>query len=239
MAIRTQSEKCVSAQMLERQMRNWEIARTQNPKSGGVDTPTQTVRDFVTISRSVGLSGAYLAKRLHDRLGWPVYDRGILLAMAGDDVCRAKLFEVLDEREENWVESFMRGLMQPNYVGREAYFEKLVETVAMLSRTAPGIFIGRGVDLILPHQVGLRVRLSANREFCARAYSKDRNLSIEAATREIDAIERDRARYIKQNFHVSPCEAERFDLVINLERFTIDEATEIVEGILRSRGIGE
>lgn len=239
MAIRTQSEKGVSAQMLERQMRNWEIARTQNQQSSERVKSEKTVQEFVTISRSVGLPGAYLATKLHDRLGWPVYDRGILLAMAGDDVCRAKLFEVLDEREENWVETFMRGLMQPNFVSREAYSEKLVETVAMLSRTAPGIFIGRGVDLILPQDVGLRVRLSASREFCARAYSKDCNMSIEAATREIDAIERDRARYIKHNFHVSPCEAERFDLVINLERLTIDEAIEIVEGILRSRGIGK
>lgn len=237
MAIRTLSEKRASAQMLERQMRNWEIARSQYHPSGKADTAPKPVRDFLTISRSVGLPGELLADRLHDRLGWPVFNREILRTMAGDDACRAQIFEVLDERAESWLHSFMRGFMQPNFVGREAYFNRLVETVAALSRSAPGIFIGRGVDLILPKKVGLRVRLTASREYCSEAYAKEHGTTVEAALREIEAIERDRTRFIKQNFHVLPDEIERFDLIVHSERITLDETIELILGLLRSRRI--
>lgn len=237
MAIRTLSEKRASAQMLERQMRNWEIARSQEVKSNKAETLPRPVRPFVSISRSVGLPGELLAGRLHDKLGWPVFNREILRTMAGDDACRAQIFEVLDERAESWLHTFMRGFLQPNFVGREAYFNRLVETVAALSRTAPGIFIGRGVDLILPKNVGLRVRLSAGRDYCANAYSKDHGITYETALRDIEAIEHDRVRFIKQNFHVLPEASDRFDLVINSERVSLDETIDLVLAVLTKRGI--
>ncbi|MCB9853579.1 MAG: cytidylate kinase-like family protein [Phycisphaerales bacterium] len=237
MAIRTLSEKRTTNQMLERQMRNWEIARSQDHRQKADADMPAAVKEFVTISRSVGLPGAALAERLNERLGWPVFDRELLRTMAGDDACRARIFRDLDERAENWVQAFVRGFLQPTFVGREAYFNRLVETVAALSRSAPGIFIGRGVDLILPRDLGLRVRLTADRAFCATQYAADHGVTYDAAMREIEAIERDRARYIKQNFHVLPDEASRFDLVVNLERVTINEAIDLVFAVMRSRGI--
>lgn len=237
MAIRTLSEKRTTNQMLERQMRNWEIARSLDHRPKTAMGAQPTVKEFVTISRSAGLPGDLLADRLHERLGWPVFDREILRSMAGDDACRERIFRDLDERAENWVQAFVRGFMQPTFVGREAYFNRLVETVAALSRAAPGIFIGRGVDLILPRDLGLRVRFSAGRAFCAQRCAADRSMTYDAAMREIEAIERDRTRYIKQNFHVMPDEASRFDLIVNLERISIDEAIDVVFTVMRSRGI--
>lgn len=237
MAIRTLSEKRVAEHTLERQMRNWEIARSQKQKSDKLGTPPKEVQDFVTISRSAGLPGDTLADRLHDRLGWPVFDRDLLRTMAGDDACREQVFSVLDERAEHWLQAFVRGFMQQTFVGREAYFNRLVETVAALSRTAPGIFIGRGVDMILPRHVGIRIRLSASRAYCAAAYAREHNLTPDAAMREIEAVERDRARFIKQNFHVLPDESSRFDLIVNMEHISVDEAVDFVLCIMRMRGM--
>jgi len=237
MAIRTLSEKRTSDQMLERQMRNWEIARSQDHRDRPESGPPTAVKDFITISRSVGLPGNALADRLQARLGWPVFDREILRTMAGNDECRERIFRDLDERAENWVEAFVRGFMQPTFVGREAYFNRLVETVAALSRSAPAIFIGRGVDMILPRDLGLRVRLSAGRDYCARAYSDERSVTFESAMREIESVERNRAQYIKQNFHVAPDAAARFDVIVNMERVTLDEAVDMVFSVLTSRGI--
>jgi hypothetical protein len=71
------------AKLVERQMRNWEIARQQCPEFEQ-DPEQKQVEDFVTISRQVASGGYVVAQLLGQRLGWPVFDKEILHHMAGD-----------------------------------------------------------------------------------------------------------------------------------------------------------
>ena len=93
--------------IVERQLRNWEIARSQK-LDRPVEPRTQVVEHFVSVSRAVGLPGEQVAERLHERLGWPVFDREILHAMAGDDAYRERIYRELDEHDENWLDEFVR-----------------------------------------------------------------------------------------------------------------------------------
>jgi hypothetical protein len=77
--------------LVERQMRNWELSRAQRPVPQPAAPPRQ-VEDFVTISRLVEAGGQEVAHELGQRLGWPVFDREILQAMAHDDAVRARLY---------------------------------------------------------------------------------------------------------------------------------------------------
>ena len=76
----------ISAKALERQMRNWELSRLQ--RLGREDTSRPPVEDFVTVSRQVGGAGEEIASGLGERLGWPVFGKNLLEAMAGDDSIR-------------------------------------------------------------------------------------------------------------------------------------------------------
>ncbi|UCD28605.1 MAG: cytidylate kinase family protein, partial [Planctomycetota bacterium] len=94
------------SKVVERQVRNWELARSQKIDNGSART--QEVEDFVTIANICGAGGNEVAAMLSEKLNWPLFDRQILSVMAGDDDVRARLYETMDERDLGWIENTFR-----------------------------------------------------------------------------------------------------------------------------------
>jgi cytidylate kinase len=221
------------AKLVEKQMRNWEIARQQRLEHER-DRQKRQVADFITISRAVGSAGGQVAQRLAERLGWPLFDKEILQHMAGDDHVRARLYEKMDERDTGWLESVLRWLLQGEF-RKEDYFHRLSEAVLALSRQGPAIFLGRGVDLILPQKRGLRVRLVAPEEDRIREYARQNQCAEDAARAQIARIEHERAEFVRRCFGKATADPTRFDLLINLGRFSQADAVELILAALRLR----
>lgn len=222
------------SRFVERQLRNWEISRHQTamaPREGG-----RQVEHFIALSRAVGLPGQEIASILNLRLGWPVFDREILQAMAGDETWRRELYEAMDGRDSNWLEDFLAG-MSAAREGRDEYFRRLCETMLSLARKGHAIFVGRAADLILPRDAGLRVRVTATREYCIRAWAIQKGLTFEKAVREVEELEHERARFIRHHFHIEASEQTRHDMILNMEQFTGPQAAEVIMTALRVRGI--
>jgi cytidylate kinase len=216
-------------------MRNWEIARRQHVEidEGRPQTP---VADFVAVSQAVGSAGGQVARQLAERLGWPLFDKEILQHMAGDDQVRTRLYEKMDERDTNWLESMLRNLLQGDY-RKEDYLYRLGEAVLALARQGPAIFLGRGADLVLPRDRGLRVRFLAPHEDRVAAYAEQNQCDREAARTEIARAEREREEFFRRCFGQPKVNPTRFDLMINLGRMSHDEAVEVALAILRLRGV--
>lgn len=223
--------------LIERQLRNWEIARSQEGE-GPVAAGVQPVESFITLSRAVGLPGDEIARRLHERTGWPVFDREILAAMADSDELRQQVYAYLDDRDINWVEDFVLS-MNERAISRENYFHRLTETVSALARKCHAVFLGRGADLILPRDVGLRVRLTASHDYCVRTFAASNNLKHEYALRQFEEIEAERTRFIKNHFGVDPGDPTRFDLILNIERLNVAKAVDIILAAADVKGVLE
>jgi len=213
------------AKLVERQMRNWELAKTQRSPSE-VSGRTQ-VEDFVCISREVGADAESICAVLGERLGWPVFDKEILGAMAGDDAIRRQIYASMDERDMGWCEESLRALVQPEFVKND-YFHKLTETVLSLARQGSGIFLGRGADLILPQETGVRVRVVAPPAARIQRFAAICGIVAHAARTEIRRLEEDRAAFIRRHFHIDSADPGRFDLVINLARISTTRAVELI-----------
>jgi len=222
------------ARLVERQMRNWEIARQQRLEAEQRPAAEQ-VADFVTISRAVGSQGGEVAQQLAQRLGWPLFDKELLQHMAGDDQVRARLYETMDERDTSWLESMLRWLLHGE-LRREDYFYRLSETVLALARQGPAVYLGRGVDFILPQDRGLRVRILAPEEMRVRHYARQHACDLRTARAEIARLEREREDFIRQYFGRPKADPTRFDLLLNLGRVPIPEAVELIVTALRLRG---
>lgn len=225
--------------LIEKQMRNWEIERSQRSADTSTSVAQQQVEHFVSLSRSAGLPGFEVAQRLGDRLKWPVFNREILHEMAENDTYRERIYRHLDQHDETWIDQFFRSMMSDRYIGIGEYCQRLRETVAALARKGHAIFVGRGTDLFLPKDVGLRVRLFANHSYCTRSYAAQKGLTEEEADREVTNIERERAKFLKHYFHAEATEPTRHDLLINMERFDLDQTVEMMLTALRLRGIIE
>jgi cytidylate kinase len=223
------------AKLVEKQMRNWELARQQRLEieEGHPQTP---VAHFVTISQAVGSTGEQVARKLAKRLGWPLFDKEILQHMAGDDQVRTRLYEKMDERDTSWLEHMIRNLLQGEY-RQEDYFYRLSEAVLALARQGPAVFLGRGADFVLPQDRGLRVRLLAPEDFRTVMYARQHQCDTDTARAEIARIEREREDFFRRCFRKHRADPTRFDLMINLGRMSHDEAVEMILAALRLRGV--
>ncbi len=213
------------AKLVERQMRNWELARTQRPQA----PPEQraAVEEFVCVSRMTGLAEGEVITELGVRLGWPVFDREILNAMAGDDGLRRRVYDAMDHRDLSWWEETLRPLVHGKAT-RNDYFRRLCETLLSLARTGSCVFVGRGADLILPADQGYRVRLVASREGCVERFAAEQGLERQAAAEQMARLERDRSEFVQHHFGVAEDDPKRYDLAVNLERFGARQAVDLI-----------
>jgi len=221
--------------LVEKQMRNWELARAQLTKPQP-DVPPPSVADFVAISRSVASGGSQVATLLGERLRWPVFDREILQAMAGDDRVRARLYEHLDERDQSWLEQALRWVIGGE-LPKDDYLYRLTETVLALARQGHAVFLGRGADLILPPEHGLRVRITASAARRAAELARRRGITVPLAMAELERIDRERAEFRRRHFGKSANDPACYDLTISLDRFTVQEAVELIVTVLKRRGV--
>lgn len=223
------------AKAVERQVRNWELARAQRL---AVPAPKRAeVEDFIAVSRDVGAGGNEVAALLSERLRWAVFDKEILDAMAGDDQLRRQVYEAMDERDMGWFEEAARSFMRSEFV-RNDYFHKLTQTVLSLARQGHGIYLGRGCDLILPCNRGFRVRLIAPLEHRIERFAAANALTAEDARAEIARLEAERDNFVKQRFRREPGTWARFDLIINVARFSPQQAADIIVQARETKGAG-
>ncbi len=223
------------AKAVERQMRNWELARAQRPSTP--PTPQPEVEDFISVSRSVTAGGKEVASELGDRLGWPVFDKEILDVMAGDDGLRRRIYTSLDERDLSWCEETLRVLMQPEFV-RNDYYHRLTDTVLSLARQGHAVFLGRGAGLILPRTCGFRVRLVASFERSAENFARRHDVPSERAREEVTRLERERADFARNHFRVDVSDSTQYDLLLNMDRFSPAQAVDIVIAARDPAGAG-
>lgn len=222
------------SRVVEKQMRNWELARAQHRQVSS----EKRILDFIALSRCEGSRGREVAEMLARRLSWPLFDRQILQVMAGDDAIRARLYSSMDERDMSWCEETFRAIMQTEFQKND-YFHRLTETVLCLARKGPGVFVGRAADMILPRDRGLRIRIVAPHEMCVQHYAEEHDVTPDEARYEIDRIEQERDAFVRHHFHVEPDDQTRYDLIINEERLSLEQIVGLIAWTLLSRSSGQ
>jgi len=221
--------------LIEKQLRNWELARSQQVPQQ--HEPRPAVHPFVTISRQVGAGGLTVAEGLAQRLGWPVFDQQLLHAMAGDDRVRERLYESMDERDIHWLEEVMHWMLHGRPHSPHDYVQRLCRTVLAIARGGSAIFVGRGADLILPQETGLRVRLAAPREQRVENFARRHGLDPQQARDEIERVEKERAEFVRRHFHRDANDPLRFDLVVNTGRMEAAGTVDLILAAVRLRGL--
>jgi hypothetical protein len=220
-----------TAKLIEQQLGKWELAHRDHP----ADAPArEAVENFICISRMVGIDGHDIGVLVGDRLGWPVFGREILEAMAEDDAIRRRIYSRMDERDLTWWEESLRAVLDADFV-RNDYFKRLCETVLSLARQGRSVFVGRGSDLILPSGRGLRVRLVAGLNSRIRWYAEAAGLDADKARRELERVEKERGDFLHHRFGADASDPLRHDLVLNLDRWGAEDVVGMILDAYRRR----
>jgi hypothetical protein len=191
----------------------------------------------ITFSRQTG-SGAWdIARRLAALLEetgpphgkpWAVFDRELVERVLEEHDLPAKLAEFMPEDTISYVQNAVEevlGLHPPvlELVG------KTTETIFRLATVGNVILIGRGANLItrrLRHV--FHVRLVGSREKRVQRLQRRFQFSEAEARAFIEKTDRGRQRYLKEYFRADIADPLLYDLTINTDRLSAEQAAELI-----------
>jgi hypothetical protein len=226
------------ARLLDRQANLWEIRRRLAQEGGEAARRSLAHLEegpWITFSKQLGSSAEDLADRLGRRLGWQVFGRDLLEAIAQEDRARETVLSRLDEREVGWLEDAMARLLSPGEPDRKTLLHQMIRIVWTLGRKGKAIFLGRGANWILAPTFGLRVRVVAPLEQRAARVAAREGLSPEQAVHRIRDDDDAKAGFIRQVFQREIDDPFGYDLVLNLGGLGLHAATDAVEAALRKK----
>jgi cytidylate kinase len=227
------------ATTLDHLTRYWGARRRQQAAGAGQTQPLP--HPFtVAISREAGTTGTLLAREVGSRLGWQVYDHELLERIAGDMGLRTTLLDSIDERRQGWLtETFEAFLSAPTesrwnpFLSESAYVHHLVKTVLALGAHGECVIVGRGAPFLLPAETTLRVRLVAPLKHRVATLSRRLGIPEREAAHRVRTLDRERKDFIQDHFSRDPTDPDNHDLIINVSRFSVGAAADLIVESLR------
>src|SRR5262245_44584397 len=116
---------------VEQAMRHWDSRAGSQAAEAPVSThlpPAFTI----AISRQAGANAQAIAQAVGERLGWLMYDRELVEAIAHEMGLRTKLVESVDERRANWLQRCLQVFKRPDITEAE-YIHHLDEVLLALA----------------------------------------------------------------------------------------------------------
>lgn len=191
----------------------------------------------INIGRQFGSGGKAIGEKLAKRLGIRLYDKELLLLAARESGFCTECFEECDERKG--VLRSLFGHFRIPFVGNyspcespisgEALFRIQSDAIRRVASEESCIFVGRCADYILrenPRTVNLF--FTADSEDRIRRITARTGCTAEAALQQIEAMDRQRARYY--NYYTSHTwgEAATYDLTINTSCLGEEATVELI-----------
>jgi cytidylate kinase len=196
----------------------------------------QVRKPVITISRTIGSGGDYVARALSERIGIELYDSEIVNGIASEANVSTSLMQTLNEKldaVDAWIYSAVFG----KHVSRDEYVHFLSTVIRGLYHTG-GVIVGRGGHVILAGRDVLRVRIVGSVEACATRISEEDGTSYAEAKRKVQDSSKKRGKFIWDMFHSRYNDPTNFDLVINTDYFRrLDDVVELVLMAVRARGL--
>ncbi|MBR2935107.1 MAG: cytidylate kinase-like family protein [Oscillospiraceae bacterium] len=195
---------------------------------------------IITIGREFGSGGRELGRRLAEELGIEYYDREILTQIA-------KHTSMAEEYIQNVVERQPHSLL-PITIGRsfayvedyafkqaQAVYQAQSKIIRELAEKSDCVIIGRCADYILRDQKPLRIFVYADLESriarCMDRRSEGEDLTEKELKKQIQAMDKNRARYYEFYTGTKWGDKLNYDLCINTTGTVIKEIVPAVAKI--------
>jgi hypothetical protein len=202
-------------------------------KAGGRPTPATAAAPAITISRVLGIPGGEIAVRLGAQLGYPVFDRQVLDAVASDGRLGDRIVDALDEGKRSALDAWIAGLVGDRRVIDPIGFHHMVaRAIRGIALHGGAIILGRGANFVLRGTDAFRVRLVAPLEVRLRAVAGGLEgrapVTFSAAKAAIEKHTRERAEHMRRHFHAEIDDPRAYDAIFNLRRLDPDLAAGLI-----------
>ncbi|MDO8684877.1 MAG: cytidylate kinase-like family protein [Armatimonadota bacterium] len=213
-------------QIVAEQIKRAELSRRASEEwLSGRRIPLENPR-IITISRQLGSGGRVVAEILAERIGWSLWDRELVDAIAENAHLNARIVDSFDEKTVSEIEALTRSILGEPEIGGFLFGRQLARVVLSIARRGNAIILGRGANFVLPN--ALNIRLEASLEARISNMMKIEGLTREEAIDQIHHSDRERAAFTRQVFNKDIDDLSSYDLVIEMDCFTTADAAEII-----------
>ena len=223
------------SRMVDRQFKMWSrqkkrvITDTREPEE-------MPMHSIVTISRQLGSGGEYIAHQVAKKLGFKIYDKKIVDEIANKSQMLKSQVESLDERSKHFIEECYRALMMDShFLTSSTYFKHLSEVVLAVAQHGKAVIVGRGAHFILGEKTGLRVRIISSDKNRIKRVMKKEKVDKNRAIKLIKKNDAEKGSFINLHFGQNIDTPENFDITINTDEITPDEAVDLIVWLERRK----
>ncbi len=215
-----------------RSFARWQVDRDVAERFWRDATERPVVCDVITISRELGSGGTTVAKMVARELDLKLYDREVIEHIATR--LRAEMHQVerMDEAVTSPVEDLIQGAIE-RLPSSATYKRILSEVVRAIADEGQVIILGRGGAVLLPHS--LRIRITAPFEVRVARVAELEELTPRKARDLVSRTDNQRTAFGRAHFRVNIADPALYDLVINTERTSLEQAAALVVAAARQR----
>ena len=209
-------------------------------------------RFVITISRELGSGGHTVGQKLAEKLGVRFCDKEVIRGLEQQFNLTPTAIEQLKSQKKNWFADFVKyfspgqgaavfspedGIYGKQYnpgVTTDDIFLAEREILLGLSEEASCVITGRsGFFVLKDHPNKVDIFLTASRERRIERVMRKQCLDRAIAEEVIDEVDKGRANYVKRYAGVDRYDSRNYDLVINMDTLTEDEAVDLILQFLK------
>ena len=205
------------------------------------------VPHIITISRELGSGGRTVGHKLAEKLNFRYSDKELIRALQNKFNLTVSGIEKLKGQKKNWFNDFIQ-LVAPApqadmlvdalspYLKEfradlttDDIHEAEVEIIKAIAESGPCVTAGRSAFFILKDCPGkVDVFITASREHRIERVMRKQELTREQAVEVIERVDKARDNYIKRYTGNSRYDARNYNLSINVDNLTEDEAADLI-----------
>lgn len=193
------------------------------------------IHPYLALSRETGVNARELAEAVAQRCGWKLFDRELLDYLAEHDNLSRLSLEFVDEKAVSWFHEMFGTWLDEKLVSQAEYVSRLGRIVLLAAQHESTVFIGRGVQFILPRENGVSVRLIDSLAARVRRVEERQQCGEREARKFIEQTDSARAQFVQRYYHHNLADPHLYDLTINLEYVPRAAAVDLLVAECRRR----
>ena len=209
----------------------------------------------VTISRELGSGGRTVGRKLAEKLGVRYSDKELIHALMRKFNLTASGIEKLKGEKKNWLADFISMVapipkvemlfdLDPRYVQEyrpdltpDDIFKAESQILREIDGHGPCVIAGRSGFFVLEERPNkIDVFITASLEHRIARVMRKQEVSREEAERIIKKVDKTRDNYVKRYTGRSRYDVHNYDLVINMDGLSEDDAVDVILTYLHADG---
>ena len=194
----------------------------------------------ITISREYGSGGGEIARRVAQRLQWRLVDHEIVVQVAQSLEISEEEAAARDEHSDSVVSRILSSMhgVDPSLmvvspvqlpVDAQKYNDALRKAVRGAATAGHVVIVGRGSQVLLSNRRDvLHVRIVAPMKQRINYVMQREGLDEDAARARIQLKDRDRQRYLQNEYHVQSEDPHLYDIVVNTGILDLDGIVDLI-----------